>query len=151
GATHGPAGATHGAAGATQNPAGATPLPAPLMLEGLASYKLASVDEFAAAGAWQKFLSAFGWQKTRSLQIEAEGVEVADLPLDQVLSTISKICRDQTSRLANPNFGLLQEGYAILGTYKDDIQRELLKSTDTSQIAVKDVTPVIYLLWKVYY
>jgi hypothetical protein len=128
-----------------------TPMPAELTLEGLASYKLASVQEFAVAGAWQKFLGAFGLRKTRSLEIEAEGVEVADLPLNQVLASIRQACHDVRGPLGSANLLLVQEGYDILNHYRDAVISQLQESSSNGPVNIKPVNPQIYLLWKVYY
>ena len=132
-------------------PGPSKPVPAELTLEGLASYKLASVEEFAVAGAWQKFLGAFGLRKTRSLEIEAEGVEVADLPLNQVLATIRQAFHDVGGPLESANLPLVQEGYEILNHYRDEVIRQLQQSSDDRPANIKPVEPQIYLLWKIYY
>jgi hypothetical protein len=103
------------------------------------------------AGAWQKFLGAFGLRKTRSLEIEAEGVEVADLPIDQVLATIRQACHDVGGPLGSANLSLVQEGYDILNHYRAAVISQLRESSGNGLANIEPVTPQIYLLWKVYY
>ncbi|MFO1129645.1 MAG: hypothetical protein U1E66_14565 [Rhodospirillales bacterium] len=78
---------------------------APLALVGLPSYTLASVDNFSLAGtaptAFANFLAAIGWRQTSSLRVEAEGVEIADLPNDKFFAAISKACHEPGNPFSN--------------------------------------------------
>jgi hypothetical protein len=129
------------------NPPASRDLPA-LSLAGLASYKLASADELQATwfvpSLWQSFLGSFGLRNTSSLEIEAEAVEIADLPLAQVLKTLHQACQDPNGILGASQIGLVQEAYEMLEAYNTELKEKLKKP-------LPDVNPQIYLIRKVYY
>jgi hypothetical protein len=129
------------------NPPQSQDLPA-LSLAGLASYKLASADELQATwfvpSLWQSFLGSFGLRNTSSLEIEAEGVEIAELPLDQVLKTLRQACLDPNSVLGTEQIDLLLYAYRMLANYNQQLQKSVGHG-------VPSISPEIYLLRRIYY
>ncbi|WP_137179108.1 hypothetical protein [Roseomonas sp. AR75] len=77
-----------------------------LMLSAFPALTLASIDAFSVGvglpQAFTNLLAGIGLRSTRYLQVEAEGTETADLPLDDLLREVAAACRDPRSTLGNP-------------------------------------------------
>ena len=86
-------------------------------------YSLASVDQLSLGGFFPDVLAsvfvALGLRRTSFLRMEAEGVEVAEVPLDVFQETLAAACRAPTGILRNGGGSrsaqlAVQEGFNIL-------------------------------------
>lgn len=80
-----------------------------LPIGGIPGYTLAAVDE-GSIGAYvplalASFFAALGIRRTQTLQMQAEGVEVADVPLEAVLATIRQACRNTSTVFGDEKAG----------------------------------------------
>jgi hypothetical protein len=79
--------------------------PGSLALAAYPGLTLASVDEFSAGGfvpqAFTSLLAALALRSTRYVRVEAEGVEVADVPLESIVAGLARACGDRRTPLGN--------------------------------------------------
>ena len=120
------------------------------------SYTLASVEQFSASAfvpaQFQSFLAALGWRSTRYVHVEAEGVEFAELPLQDMTEVIASACSQKSppSPLTNEAMGNRLVGRSV------ELQQALYE--ERVRMATQDVSqrlsrpkPQIYLMRRIYY
>lgn len=122
--------------------------PNALPLAALPGYTLASVDQgsFAAflPGLIASFFTAIGFRHTSYLRIEAEGVEVAELPLADLVTTLDAACRAPAIRARQTAYSRgVSMAYDIF-----ESQRRRREKTGGPKGAV---VPRLHLLRKVFY
>lgn len=144
---------------ATAKPPGSL---APLELAGLPSYSLASIETFSAAGslptAFASFLAAIGFSHSNSLQVQAEGVEIASLSAEDFSRAILKACSAAGNPFSDP--GLAHAAMAFADSEMRDnagtrakhaldpaIREQFIRSGGK----VFPYKPMIYMLRQVYY
>ena len=147
---------------AAKPPAKAAPAPrperVPLALAAFPGYTLASVEQFSVAGmvpqAFQSFLAAFGLRSTRYVHVEPIGVEIAELPLQELLDGVRDACasRGPTSIL-NKAVGddVLARGIEQLFALHSERERFNNRSMWTSGRQNEPVNPQLVLMRRIYY
>lgn len=119
-----------------------------LPLAALPGYTLASVDQasFAAflPGLLASFFASIGFQHTSYLRIEAEGIEVAELPLAEVVATLDAACRERSTPAREKAYG-----HAVSMAY--DIFEAQRRNRERNRMPTKAVLPRLHLVRKVFY
>ena len=128
---------------------GATVPPNPLPLAALPGFTLASVDQgqFAAflPGLLASFFTSIGFRHTSYLRIEAEGIEVAELPLADIMSTLKTAC--QTPAFVN-RFPAYDRAVSV---GRDIFEAQRVNREQTTGRKIKPIELRLLLLRKVFY
>ena len=122
---------------------------------------MASIETFSAAGslptAFASFLAAIGFSHSNSLQVQAEGVEIASLSAEDFSRAILKACSEQATRSAiqvSPRGNGVRRQrdarqcwYASQARPRPGIREQFIRSGGK----VFPYKPMIYMLRQVYY
>lgn len=121
--------------------------PGSLSLAAMPGFTLASVDQASVGGFLPglaaSFFGALGLRQTSYLRIEAEGVEMADLPHDEVRALVYGACKAN----ADTQFGRKGQGAEglVLAAYN------ILEQQQTEREAPANVEPYLALVRRVFY
>jgi hypothetical protein len=126
---------------------------APLELAGLPSYSLGSIDNVTLAGSaptgFANFLATIGFRRSTSLNVEAEGVEVATLPADEFAAAIRKACTSSGNPFSDPQLAKAAMTFADAELYSHAKTRHKAQQRPSDQSVA--YRPRLIMLRKVYY
>jgi hypothetical protein len=144
-------GSTPRSTSARQDKLRSDPYLAPLESAALPSYTLASIDGAALAGSSPGLLASFliglGFQQSESLQVEADSVEIASLPTEDLMDALDEVCADDRSPIGNITRGasILNSGNEILYNFW------AARLRDYGPSVVGRYRPGLYLVTRIYY
>jgi len=132
--------------------------PGSLPLAAFPGYTLASVDQAGLAAflptAMASFLAALGLRETHYFRIQAEAVEVAELPFDAMLGEVAAACRRGSGVLAQGGqaaAGVVSTAYDQLASWRGARVRAARRISEQAATEVPVVEPKIALVWRIFY